>query len=167
MKYKELDIRRIIGLAALIITTILLVAGIVALIGRKAKDKAFTKEILFQAPMKAVLLYDEEVPLRSKPNLSEKKEDKLIVPEGQQYGYLTKGEIGGARINPDESAWIIVIRKDENRWLEFYAPFRYFDISPTAGFPYLNRIQYHWPSSQKRPIQQIDLPQFHPLSDLE
>jgi len=141
------------------ITTILLVAGIVALTRTKAKDKVISaqaprKPILLQAPMEAVLLYYKEVPLRSKPDLSEENEDTLVVPKGQQCGYLTEGEIGGLRINPDESDWIIVVRKDGNRRLEFYAPFSYFDISPTAGFPYLNRVKFHWVHIMKGELPQ-------------
>ena len=173
IKGKDFNIKQIItGLAILIITAILLVAGVVALIRTKAKDKdisaqAATEAILFQAPTDAVLLYDKVVPLRSVPNLSGEKKDTLLLPAGQQYGYLTESEIGGARINPDESTWVIVIRKHGNRLLELYAPFRYFDISPTAGFPYLNRVHYHWSSSQRTPIQQFDLPKYHPLRDNE
>jgi hypothetical protein len=120
MKYKELDIRRIIGLAVLIITTILLVAGIFALIRTKARDKGIsarapTEAILLQAPMEAVLLYYKNVPLRSEPNPSAENEDTLLVPEGQQYGYLTEGEIDGVRITPDESVWVVVVRKDASR----------------------------------------------------
>jgi hypothetical protein len=170
---KDLSIKQItIGLAILIITTILLVAGVVAIIRTKAADKytptqAATESILFQAPMDAVLLYDKTVPLRSRPNLSGKKQDTLLLPSGQPYGHLKENEIGGVRINPDETTWIIVIRTKGNVLSEYYAPFNYFDISPTSGFPYLNRVQYHWPSSQKRPIQTMDLPQYHPLRDLE
>lgn len=160
MKYKELDIRRIIGLAVLIITTILLVAGIVALIGRKAKDKAVTKEILFQGPPEAVLLYYKEVPLRSELNPSAENEDTLLVPEGQQCGYLTKDQIGGVRITPDESIWIVVTRRVGDWRSELYAPFSCFDISPTAGYPYLNRVKYHWsdltPRSNKMSRREID-----------
>ena len=140
MKAKDLDKRQIIVLAVLIIATILLVAGIVSLIRTKAKNKGISAEaprevVLVQAPREAVLLYYEKVPLRSKPNLSEEEEDLLIVPEGEQCGYLTKDH---------ESVWIVVIGKGGNWRSEFYAPLRYFDISPTAGYPYLNRVKYHW-----------------------
>jgi len=165
MKAKDLDIRQIIALAVLIIAAILLVAGIVGLIRTKAKNKGISAQapmeaVLVQAPMEAVLLYYKNVPLRSKPNVSEEEEDMLIVPEGEQCGYLTEGEIGGVRITPDESVWIVVIGKDGNWRSVCYAPLRYFDISPTAGYPYLNRVKYHWsnltPRGDKYDRHEID-----------
>ena len=165
MNDKNLDIRQIVALAVVIICAILVVGGIVHVKLKKGKNndisaQAPSEAILLPAPREAVLLYYEKVPLRSKPNLSEEKEDMLSVPEGQQCGYLTKDQIGGVRITPDESIWIVVTRGVGDWRSELYAPFRCFDISPTAGYPYLNRVKYHWsdltPRANKMSRREID-----------
>jgi len=106
-------------------------------------------EIYAQATPGAMLAYTQDVPLRFKANKFAEVEDTLYLPSNPQtglkknIGYLMEGDVGGVRINPDGSVWIVVIRKDENRWLEFYAPGHIFKIPPGAGkVSFLENIKF-------------------------
>jgi hypothetical protein len=133
---KRLRAHRVFSVAVWIIAPVLIFAVLVAVVRPRAKKDT---GIYVQAPPKAILSYSEDVPLRFKANRFAEIEDTLFLPSNQQtglranVGYLTESEVGGVRINADESVWIVVIRKDENRWLEFYAPSHYFKTVPGTG----------------------------------
>lgn len=147
MSDKRSKVKRAFWVAVWIIAPALIFAALIAVVARpRAKKDTGTYA---QAPPEAILSYTEDVPLRLKANRFADIEDTLFLPSNPQtgqrekIGYLTESEVGGVRINPDESVWIVVIRKDENRWVEFYAPSRYFKIVPGAGkIPFIDNIKF-------------------------
>jgi len=136
MTDRRLKAQRVLWVAIWIIIPALIFTALVAVVRPKGKQDT---GIYVQAPPEAILFYTEDVPLRLKANRFAEIEDTIFLPSNPQtgqresIGILTESEVGGVRINPDESVWIVVIRKDENRWVEFCAPSRYFKIVPGAG----------------------------------
>jgi len=127
-------VKRTIWVAVWITAPLLLFLALVSGVRSKFKNQARVP-----AEGKGILAYTETIPLRTEANALSEIESKLYLPSDPQtgqrrpIGYLTSDEVGGVRINPDGSIWIIVIVKDENRWLEFYAPARYFRRVKNSG----------------------------------
>ena len=155
MKGKGFKIRRVLWVAVWIIVPAFIFVALVAVV-RKTADVALQRRarndtgIYAQAPPEAILAYTQAVPLRPKANQFAEVEDTLSLSSNQQtglresIGYLTGSEVGGVRINPDGSVWVVVIRKEENIWVEYYAPSRYFKIIPGTGkVSFMKDIKFH------------------------
>lgn len=133
---KRPGIRGIVLAAVWLISPILIFAGLFTALGPSTKPDKISDG---QVPPSTIFVYTENVPLRLKANEYSQIEDTLYLPSdprtGQRrtFGCLSESEVGGVRVNPDQSVWIIVIKKDENIWVEFLAPSRYFKIAPGAG----------------------------------
>jgi hypothetical protein len=142
---KRLKIQRVLSVAVWIVVPPLTLAALVVFVRPKLEVMLVRLRqeknigIYAQAPPGAILAYTQDVPLRFKANRFAEVEDTLYLPSNQQTGlrestgYLMESDVGGIRVNPDESVWIVVIRKDENRWLELYAPGYYFKVVPGTG----------------------------------
>lgn len=98
----------------------------------------------------AVLVYSEPVPMRLDPHPSADVLYYLPLAKDEQtgqdkdYGFLTSNAIGGIRISPDGSRWVIVVFRDETVFQEYfsdnaeikhemYAPVEAFKPGPGAG----------------------------------
>lgn len=151
---KILKIKKITPVAVGIVVPVLIFSALVVARLPSAKDGGATDP---QATGEGVFSYTEDVPLRYKPDTSERIVYRLFLPkdpqtgEKKKYGYLTQDGVGGVRINQDGSIWILVIIRDEiyDEYYEegqevredFYAPLKYFKTLPGAGkIPCLKNI---------------------------
>jgi hypothetical protein len=100
----------------------------------------------------AVLMYTEKLPFRTQPSTSVDVIYNMPLPSDPQTGkqknagYLTGNDLGGVRINPDGTTWIIVVLRDEIVYQEyysgdedireeFYVPATHFRFAPGARKP--------------------------------
>jgi len=147
VKNKILKIKKIAPVAVGIIVTVLLFSTLILLKLPNATDGATSTQETGGG--EGVFSYTEDVPLRYKPDLSERIVYRLFLPkdpqtgEKKKYGYLTQDGVGGVGINQDGSIWIIVIIRDEiyDSYYEkgqevredLYAPLKYFKTLPGAS----------------------------------
>ena len=142
--------------AVVVLTGLLLFAGLITLKGRKGADEYFPSvapenqagEVSLQAkvmdqeyaragaggqiPVGAALAYREEVPLYPRPTQSIKSTTSLRLQPGQPASYLMESQVTGVRTNRDGSIWVIVAWKSGSKWIEMYAPSLYFQVVPGA-----------------------------------
>ncbi len=145
---KILKIKKIAPIAVGIIVPVLIFSALVVARLPKVNDGRATSPQATGGG-EGVFSYTEDVPLRYKPDTSDRIIYRLFLPkdpqtgEKKKSGYLTQDGVGGVRINQDGSIWIIVIIRDEiydEYYAEgqevredFYAPLKYFKTLPGAG----------------------------------
>ena len=142
------ELQKAVAVGAAIIVPLLIFVFIIAARLPSANQGVVTTA----ASGDAVLMYTEKLPFRTQPNTSVDVIYNMPLPsdpqtgEQKNAGYLTGNDLGGVRINPDGSTWIIVVLRDEIVYQEyysddedireeFYVPAKYLRFAPGARKP--------------------------------